>query len=82
MRKRLYQHMLQHLRDFIELQAFGVCSYLGDKLEVRTSRIRMFFVYTSFLTLGSPVLIYLAMAWLLNVKHYIQRKRRNPLWDF
>ena len=30
------------IRDYFEKQAFGVCSYLGDKMHIRTSVIRLF----------------------------------------
>ena len=67
------------LKNFIEWQAFGVCSAIGEKLGIATSRIRLWFVYISFLTLGSPVIIYMVMAFWLNIKKYILSARRNPL---
>ncbi|MEX0968150.1 MAG: PspC domain-containing protein [Bacteroidia bacterium] len=73
---------MKRIRDFMEVKFFGVCSYLGEKLGIRTSHIRMFFVYSTFLTLGSPILVYLAFAFLLNMRNYIRRRRRNPIWDF
>jgi phage shock protein PspC (stress-responsive transcriptional regulator) len=70
---------MNKLRSFIEWQAFGVCSAIGDKLGIATSRIRMWFIYISFLTMGSPVIIYMVMAFWLNMKKYILSARRNPL---
>ena len=67
------------LKHFIEWQAFGVCSAIGEKLGIATSRIRLWFIYISFLTLGSPVIIYMVMAFWLNIKKYILSARRNPL---
>jgi hypothetical protein len=34
-------------------------------------------------TLGSPLLIYLPMAWILEHKHFFkfQRKRRSSIWE-
>ena len=46
---------MNKVRQFIEWQVFGVCSALGDKLGIATSRIRTWFIYISFLTMGSPV---------------------------
>ena len=43
-------------------QAFGVCTHLGEKFKISTSSIRLYFIYTSFLTMGSPVIIYLILA--------------------
>ena len=40
------------IQDFFESQAFGVCTHLGEKLGVATSSIRLFFIYTSFITFG------------------------------
>ena len=67
------------LKHFIEWQAFGVCSAIGEKLGIATSRIRLWFIYISFLTLGSPVIVYMVMAFWLNIKKYILSARRNPL---
>jgi phage shock protein C len=64
----------------IEKSAFGVCSYLGEKMGVSTRRIRMYFIYTSCLTLGSPVLFYLIAAFWLNVRSYMVEKRTS-VWD-
>jgi len=70
---------MQKLRQFVELHAFGVCSAIGEKLGIATSRIRMWFIYVSFLTMGSPVIIYMILAFWINIKNYIYSARRNPL---
>jgi len=70
---------MNQLKDYIEWQAFGVCAALGEKMGIATSRIRMWFIYISFLTLGSPVVIYMIAAFWLNIKRYIFAARRNPL---
>ena len=58
-----FKHIeMQKLRDFLELHAFGVCSAMGERLGIASSRIRMWFIYISFLTLGSPVIVYMALA--------------------
>jgi phage shock protein PspC (stress-responsive transcriptional regulator) len=67
------------IKHFIEWKAFGVCSAIGDKLGVATSRIRLWFIYISFLTLGSPIVIYMILAFWMNMKRYIFMSRRNPL---
>lgn len=71
---------MKSFRDFLEWQAFGVCTAIGEKVGIATSRIRMWFIYISFLTVGSPVIIYMVMAFWLNMKKYILYTRRNPLW--
>lgn len=70
---------MNQLKNFIEWQAFGVCTALGEKMGIATSRIRMWFIYISFLTLGSPVVIYMITAFWLNMKRYISAARRNPI---
>ncbi len=71
---------MNRLRSFIEMNAFGVCSFLGEKFNIATSKIRLYFIYLTFLTVGSPVLIYFFIAFWMNVKRYILYSRRNPLW--
>jgi hypothetical protein len=52
---------------------------MGERLGIATSRIRMWFIYISFLTLGSPVIIYMVLAFWMNIKRYILAGKRNPL---
>jgi phage shock protein PspC (stress-responsive transcriptional regulator) len=73
-------NIIDHVRDFFEHSMFGVCSHLGEKLGVASSRIRLYFVYSSLLTLGSPVLFYLIYAFWLNIKKYV-RSQTNILWE-
>jgi phage shock protein PspC (stress-responsive transcriptional regulator) len=70
---------MHRLKDFIEWQFFGVCTAIGEKMGIATSRIRMWFIYISFLTLGSPLIIYMIMAFWMNMKRYITAARRNPI---
>jgi phage shock protein PspC (stress-responsive transcriptional regulator) len=70
---------MKRFKDFIEWQAFGVCTAIGDRLGIATSRIRTWFMYTSFLTLGSPIIIYAILAFWMNMKRYMLAARRNPL---
>jgi len=70
---------MQKLRDFLELHAFGVCSAIGERLGIASTRIRMWFIYISFLTFGSPVILYMVLAFIRSIKHYIIQGKRNPL---
>ena len=72
--------MVNKIQFFFEQYAFGVCTRLGEKLGIATSNIRIFFIYASFLTFGSPVLIYLALAFVMNIRKYL--RKRNPVWDY
>jgi len=72
--------LVKRIQLFFEGHAFGVCTFLGEKLGVATSSIRLFFIYASFLTLGSPVIIYLSIAFILNMRAHL--RKRNTIWDF
>ncbi len=70
---------MNHFKNFVEWHAFGVCTAIGEKMGIATSRIRMWFIYVSFLTIGSPIIIYMILAFWMNIKEYILSARRNPL---
>jgi len=67
------------LRQFIENNAFGVCSAIGDRFQIASGKIRLYFIYASFVTFGSPVIIYFVIAFWMNVKRYVFFAKRNPL---
>lgn len=73
---------MEKIREYLELNAFGVCTAIGEKLGIASSKIRMWFIYISFLTLGSPVLLYMILAFWMNIKNYILAGKRNPLKNF
>jgi phage shock protein C len=58
-------------RHFLEKSAFGVCQQLGDWMRINPATIRLYFIYASFITFGSPLILYLVMAFWLNIKKYI-----------
>lgn len=70
---------LNKIKDFVEWKVYGVCSSIGDRLGIASSKIRLWFIYISFLTLGSPVIIYMILAFIKNIKHYILLSKRNPI---
>jgi phage shock protein PspC (stress-responsive transcriptional regulator) len=72
--------MVDKIQFFFEQYAFGVCARLGEKLGIATSNIRLFFIYASFLTFGSPVLIYLALAFVMNIRKAM--RKRDPIWYY
>lgn len=71
---------MKDARSIFENTVFGVCAYVGRKLNMPSKNIRFFFVYASFLTMGSPVIIYFILAFWLKLKNMINGKR-NPVWD-
>lgn len=73
------ENALVRIKNFVEWQAFGVCSKIGEKLGIASGKIRLWFIYISFLTLGSPVILYMVLAFFMNIKNYILLRRRNPI---
>ncbi|MBI1287603.1 MAG: PspC domain-containing protein [Flavobacteriales bacterium] len=66
-----------------EFQLFGVCSWLGDKLGIKATSIRMYFIYLSFFTFGSPIIVYFIASFILEHKHYFKPTlhKRSSVWD-
>ena len=72
--------LVNDIKTWFEKQAFGICEWWGEKLSIRSSNIRMFFIYASFLTIGSPIIVYLVMGFVMNLKKLIGKPRGN-VWD-
>ncbi|MEO5570936.1 MAG: PspC family transcriptional regulator [Bacteroidia bacterium] len=73
-------NFIEKIKTFFERQAFGVCEWLGEKLKIKSANIRLFFIYTSCLTIGSPLIIYLIMVFVLNLRKMV-KSRRGSVWD-
>ncbi|MHB1179987.1 MAG: PspC domain-containing protein [Daejeonella sp.] len=71
--------MLQQFITFFEKRSFGVCAYLGERLNISISKIRLFFIYSSFLAVGFPLVFYICAALVLDVRHFIKRRRSGVL---
>jgi phage shock protein C len=75
---------IQKIIFFFELRSFGVCEWWARKIGIASNKVRLGFIYASFFTLGSPLLLYLVMAWILENKHFFKlqrRKRRSSIWE-
>ena len=72
---------LNDLKFLIEANMFGVCTKIGERLGMPIKNIRLFFIYASCLTIGSPIIAYLILAFWLKMRDYI-RGNRNPVWDY
>lgn len=66
---------------FLEQRSFGVCSYLGERFGISISKIRLFFIYTSFLAAGFPIIFYLLAGVVLDIRNYVKRPRTS-VYDF
>ncbi len=71
---------MEKIKSIFEKSAFGVCSYLGEKMGIASARVRIYFIYISFVALGSPIIFYLFVAFWLNIKNYIKSKR-TEIWE-
>ncbi|MCB0741665.1 MAG: PspC family transcriptional regulator, partial [Chitinophagaceae bacterium] len=67
---------MNKVKNFVEWNAFGVCTAIGNRMGIATSSIRRYFMYASILTIGSPIIIYLILAFWRNMRKYIWAARR------
>jgi len=68
---------IHSVRYFFEERGFDVSTRFADKLGVRVTNVRLFFIYISFVTLGFWFGIYLTLAFLLKLKDKIYTKRSS-----
>lgn len=74
--------LIQKIVFFFELRSYGVCDWWGQKLGVPSQRVRLFFIYVSFIGIGSPILIYLIMGWIKENKHiFLLRPKKKSIWE-
>ena len=73
---------MNKLKSFVEWNAFGVCSAIGNRMGIATSRIRQYFMYTSILTMGSPIIIYLVMAFWMEIGKHLRRHKSPTIWEW
>jgi len=65
------------LKYFFEKHGFHVSSRLADKLGMRASSVRLFFIYISFVTVGLGFGVYLTLAFWIKLKDLIRGKRSS-----
>lgn len=76
--------MFEQIIQFFEKHAFGVCEWWGEKLGIKISSIRLFFIYISFISAGFSFLIYMIMAFVLEHKEQFKSlftRRKKTIWD-
>lgn len=73
--------ILDSLKFLVEQNLYGVCERIGERLHMPAKNIRLFFIYASCMTIGSPVIIYMILAFWLKMKDYV-RSKRSTVWDF
>jgi phage shock protein PspC (stress-responsive transcriptional regulator) len=62
-----------NFRSLVERSAFGVCSYVGDKIGIAAGKVRIYFIYLSFVTLGSSLILYLFLWFWMNIRQYLRK---------
>lgn len=60
--------MLENIRHRFEREWFGVLTRFGTRLGIPVTKLRVFFIYSTFATAGFFFLFYLLLAFLLWVK--------------
>ena len=68
---------IHSVRHFFERYGFAVSSRFADKLGIRATNVRLFFIYISFVTVGLWFGLYVTMAFLLRLKDMIYTKRSS-----
>lgn len=69
---------MNKFKGFVEWNAFGVCTAIGQRLGIASTKIRQYFMYTTLLTLGSPIILYMVLAFWRNMRKYTRAAKRNP----
>jgi phage shock protein PspC (stress-responsive transcriptional regulator) len=60
---------MKHIHSLLEKQLFGICAGIADYMGVKSRKVRLSFIYLSFLTFGSPIFAYLVLLfWKQNSK--------------
>ena len=65
--------MMQRILTFFERYSFGVCTYLGGRFNISINKIRLFFIYSSFLAVGMPLIFYFFAGIVLDIRNYVKR---------
>ena len=68
---------IHSVRHFFERHGFAVSSRFADRLGMRATNVRLFFIYISFVTVGLSFALYLTMAFVLKLKDMIYTKRTS-----
>jgi phage shock protein C len=72
---------MNRLRYFVEDQIFGVCTRIGEKLKFPPSTIRLYFIYATFMTFGSPIILYLVLAFWMELRQHWRRSSSPTIWE-
>ncbi|MDG2194176.1 MAG: PspC domain-containing protein [Polaribacter sp.] len=65
------------VRHYFERHGFAVSTRLADRLGMRATNVRLFFIYISFVTVGLSFALYLMLAFVLRLKDVLYVKRSS-----
>lgn len=65
------------MKYFFEKYGFHVSSRLADRLGMRVTSVRLFFIYISFVTAGLWFGVYLTLAFWIRLKDLVRAKRSS-----
>ncbi len=71
--------MIERIRSVSERFGFEVCSRSGARMGISPGVVRKYFIYTSFITFGSPVILYLVLAFWIQIKDHLRSRRHSVL---
>jgi hypothetical protein len=69
--------MVRNILLFFEKNGFHVSSRLADRLGMRATSVRLFFIYISFVTVGLWFGVYLTLAFWIKLKDLVRAKRSS-----
>ena len=71
--------IIEDIRNYCERRGFEVCSRIADRMGLRPSVVRLYFIYISFIAFGSPLILYMMLAFWIRLKDYLQETRTSVL---
>ena len=72
--------MINVFNNFFEKKFFGVSAWWAEKLGVKVSFIRLFFIYAVFAN-AFTVLVYLCMVFILKIRTHFKYRKRKSVFD-
>ncbi len=72
--------MFNFFRKFFTKQFFGVSSWWANRLGIKASFIRLFFIYAAF-TNAITVFVYLLMVFILKLRIHFKYRKRKSVFD-
>lgn len=71
---------IEQIRSYFEKFGFEVCERLGEHMGIQAAKIRLFFIYATFLAMGSPIILYMMLLFVKEIRFYI-KKRKSSVFD-